>query len=347
MGIGRPYPVAPSGTGGTLQAMQTVLLPHTDLRLSRIGFGCWTISRLWWGDDHDDARAIRTIHAALDVGINWVDTAPLYGHGHADSLVRQALVERPGALIATKVGVRWEGRSGHAESDLHPQHIIEDTEASLRRLGRDRIDLLQVHWPCEHGTPIEDTMDALVRLREAGKIRAIGLCNHDAAMLARARRVGPVASLQTPLSLLRREFEGALADAVMHPEGEPPRPVAALVYETLCRGLLTGRFGAVPTFPDSDLRSRDPRFRGARFRHARGLVGDLEQVSERVGQPMSRLALGWALSRPGVSCAVVGARRPEHVVEAAGAVELLARRRLWAVVDRIATMHGGWPDERV
>lgn len=320
--------------------MQTVPLPGSDLRLSRIGFGCWTISRLWWGEDHDDARAVRTLHAALDAGIDWVDTAPLYGHGHADALVREALADRPEVTVATKVGVRWDGE--HAESELTPAHVVADAEASLRRLGRDRLDLLQVHWPCQRGTPIEETMGALSRLVEAGKVRAIGLCNYDAETLARARTVAPVTTLQTPLSLLRREFEGPLSAEVQRPAGEPARPVATLAYETLCRGLLSGRFKALPRFPDSDLRARDDRFQGGRFQHARAMVDDLEKVAARVGVPMATLAVGWALSRPGVSCAIVGARRPEQIVQTAAAARLLGRRKLWAVVDKVASLHGGW-----
>lgn len=320
--------------------MQTIPLPGSDLSLSRVGLGCWTISRLWWGDDHDDARAVRTIHAALGAGINWVDTAPLYGHGHADTLVRAALAGRPDVVVATKVGVRFAGE--HAESDLTPAHIVSDTEASLRRLGRDRLDLLQVHWPCQRGTPIERTMEALAGLVAAGKVRAIGLCNHDAPTLARARAVAPVATLQTPLSLLRREYEGELAGAVQRPEGVPPQPVATLAYETLCRGLLTGRFRALPRFPDSDLRARDDRFQGGRFQHARALVEDLERVAAKVRVSMPALAVGWALSRPGVSCAIVGARRPEQIVETAAAARLAGRAALWSVVDRVASLHGGW-----
>lgn len=320
--------------------MQTVALPGTDLSLSRVGLGCWTISRLWWGDDHDDARAVRTVHAALDAGINWVDTAPLYGHGHADALLREALADRPDVLVATKVGVRWQGE--HAQSDLTPAHVIADAEASLRRLGRQHLDLLQVHWPCQRGTAIEETMAALSGLVDAGKVRAIGLCNYDAETLSRARAVAPVTTLQTPLSLLRREFEGGLSGAVQRPEGVPPRPVAALAYETLCRGLLTGRFHTLPRFPDSDLRARDDRFRGARFRHACAMVDDLEKVAARVGVPLATLAVGWALSRPGVSCAIVGARRPEQIVETARAARIVGRRKLWSVVDRVASLHGGW-----
>lgn len=311
--------------------MQTALLPGTDLTLSRVGLGCWTLSRLWWGEDHDDARAVRTIRAAEDAGINWVDTAPLYGHGHADRLVREALRDRPEVLVATKVGVRWDGE--HATSDLSPAHVRADAEASLLRLGRDRLDLLQVHWPCEQGTPLEDTLGALVRLQEEGKVRAIGLCNYDAATLTRARALAPIASLQTPLSLLRREYEQELMGAVAG--------CGVLAYETLCRGLLTGRFPLPPSFPDSDLRSRDERFQGPRFAHAASLVADLSRVARKAGLSMPALAVGWVLQRPGVTAAIVGARTPDQIEQTALAAELSRKRKLWALVDRVAALHGG------
>ena len=116
---------------------ETVPLPYSTVRLSRVGLGCWTLGRDFWGDDHDDERAVRTIHAAIEAGINWVDTAPLYGRGHADRIVRRALMGRPEVAVATKVGVRWQHTaSGHAESDLSPEHLQADCEASLKRLGR-------------------------------------------------------------------------------------------------------------------------------------------------------------------------------------------------------------------
>jgi len=314
-------------------------LPGTDLRLSVVGMGCWTIGGTWWGPDQDDARAVRAVHAALDAGVNWFDTAPLYGDGHADRLLAQALRDRPAALVATKVGARMQGE--HAISDLRPASVVADCAASLKRLRRDRIDLLQVHWPCQVGAALDDTLGALVDLRDRGWIRYFGLCNYDAPAVARARELAPVASLQAPLSLLRREAEGALMAEVTAPRGTPARVLGLLAYETLCRGLLTGRFATLPTFDPSDQRARDARFSGHRFAHARALVADLERVADKVGCSVAALAVGWALQRPGVTAAVVGARTPEQIRDSATAADLLGRRRLWSVVDRIAAMHGG------
>ncbi|HCH65828.1 MAG: general stress protein [Deltaproteobacteria bacterium] len=321
--------------------MQSVLVPYSTLRLTRIGLGCWTLGREYWGDDHDDRRAVKTIHAALAAGINWVDTAPLYGRGHADALVRQALEGRPEVAVATKVGVRWEGtRSGHAESDLSPEHIRADCEASLRRLGRDRIDLLQVHWPDQGGRRLEDSIAMLQALKDQGLIRAWGLCNYTSDAVQRARAVGLLSTLQTPYSLLRREFESALAGEVERPDAQG-ETVSVLAYETLVRGLLTGRYQSMPRFPTSDQRARDERFQGRRFVHARRLVWDLERVAQKVRVSVPALAVGWVLSRSGVAAAVVGARTPQQIEQTAGAARLAGRAKIWAVVSRLAAIHGG------
>ncbi len=320
--------------------MHQCTLPGTDLSLSRVGLGCWAIGGMWWGEDVDDATSIAAIHAALDHGINWFDTAPLYGYGHADEVLRTALAGRSSeAIVATKVGVRWKAGTDHAESDLDPAHIIEDTQASLKRLGLECIDLLQVHWPCERGTPLEATLDALEGLRDAGKIRWYGLCNYQADEIEAARSRPGMAVLQTPYSLLRRELEGPLRSACI----EGADPLGILAYEPLCRGLLTGKFKTTPTFDSTDLRSWDDRFQGHRFAHAARLVGDLEQAAAKMGVPMAALAVGWVLAQEGMSAAIVGAKRPSQVAENVIAASLIDKDKLWSVVDRIAAIHGGWP----
>lgn len=310
----------------------------TTLDVSILGLGCWAFGGQHWGDDVRDEDAIATIHAALELGINLFDTAPLYGEGHADRLLVRALGPRiREVVVATKVGVRPHGRDGHAESDLRPAHIREDTEASLRRLGVERIDLLQVHWPCEVGTPLDDTLDALDRLVESGKIRHYGLCNYDAAALRDARARHPVATLQTPYSLLRREAEGALASA------GTALGVGLIAYEPLCRGLLSGKLLRAPArFPASDMRSRDDRFQGAWLRHNLALVADLDRAATKLGVPTAALALGWVMSRPWVSATLVGAKRPAQLRESAQALRLLGSAKVWSVVERIAAIHGGW-----
>jgi len=299
-----------------------------------IGFGCWTIGGQWWGTVRDE-ESVAAVREAVTRGVNWFDTAPLYGNGHADEVLVRALGSKlADVTIATKVGVRIDGE--HAESDLTPAHVIADTEASLTRLGVERIDLLQVHWPCDRGTPLEDTLGALVQLQEAGKIKHFGLCNYAPEALRRARELSPMVSLQTPYSLLRREFEQGLRQVV---GGEPP--LGVLAYEPLCRGLLTGKFKAPPSFPETDLRARDERFQGARFRHARALVDDLERVAAKVGVTPAALAIGWVASRPGVTAAIAGARSPEQVRQNVRAAALMGRPQIWRVVSGVAAIHGG------
>jgi len=313
-------------------------LPGTDIHLSVVGFGCWAIGGQYWGESVDDAVSVRAIHAALDVGINWFDTAPLYGEGHADEVLRDALSQTSKhAIIATKVGVRLGGEGEHASSDLTPDWIVDDTESSLARLGVECIDLLQVHWPCERDTPIDESLDMLERLREQGKIRFYGLCNYEADLVLQASSRPGMVSLQTPYSLLRREFEGSLLSAV-----SGAHPLGVLAYEPLCRGLLTGKFKQAPVFPDSDLRSWDERFKGARFEHARALVRDLEKVAIRIGVPTSAVAIGWLIAQPGMTAAIAGAKTEAQVIQNAQANRVLQSEKIVRIIDKIASIHGGW-----
>lgn len=319
-------------------------LPGTDLRLSVIGFGCWATGGLWWGDDVDDDRSIAAIRRALDLGINWFDTAPLYGHGHADAVLVRALGSRlRHVVLATKVGVRWDGEGAHARSDLSPQHMQADVEASLRRLGVDRIDLLQVHWPCELGTPLTETLGALDELRQAGKVRHIGLCNYSAADLCAAAATIRIDSLQTPYSMLRREFERELGPACRGLQGPHGvgAPLGVLAYEPLCRGLLTGKFNARSTFPASDLRARDDRFQGQRLLRALTLVSRLELVARRQHVPIAALALAWVLRQEGLTAAIAGAKTAAQVDEHVRAAELLDDAPFWAEVQRIVDAYRG------
>lgn len=305
-------------------------LPRTDLQLSAIGLGCWAIGGKWWGDDVDDDSSIAAIHAALEHGVNWFDTAPLYGYGHADEVLVRALgSKRHDVIIATKVGVRWrEGGNDHAYSDLSPDNIVADCEASLRRLRLDTIPLLQVHWPCECDTPLEATLEALLALRDGGKLRYFGLCNYASRPVEQALAYAPeLASLQTPYSMLRREFEFALRDAVCTRDGE--QRLGVLAYETLCRGMLSGKFVGAQRFPSTDLRHADERFREPLWSRAQPLISALRLVGEKLDVPPAALAIAWVLRQPGVSVAIVGAKRPQQIADHVRALELLSRRKVW------------------
>ncbi len=314
-------------------------LAGSQLELSRLGFGCWAIGGQYWGDDVVDSDSIAAVHAALDAGINWFDTAPLYGLGHADRVLRKALATHPqgaDAIIATKVGVRVGGAAGeHARSELTADHVRADCDASLTRLGVERIDLLQVHWPCELATPLEETFEALGRLVQAGKVRHIGVCNYSAHALREILTILPtVVALQTPYSLMRRRYEHELAAA----SGD--LGLSVLAYEPLCRGLLTGKYQQLPSFPDTDMRRHDERFQVPRFLAARALVADLSRVAAKLSTTPAAVALAWALSGPNVTSVIAGCKRPEQLRDNVGAVSLSRHPKLKSVVDRVAAHHG-------
>lgn len=309
-------------------------LPGTDLSLSVLGLGLWAMGGKYWGPPRPDEDAVATLQAALDLGVNWFDTAPLYGEGHADTLLRRAFGPRlKDVIVATKVGVRWRGAHGHAESDLSPAHIVEDAEASLTRLGLETIPLLQVHWPCERGTPLAETLGALTTLQTQGKIQHFGLCNYGPEALAEARALAPIVSLQTPYSLLRRELEGPLLAAASG--------LGVLAYEPLCRGLLSGKYTGNPRFGDDDQRSWDERFQGHRLRHAQSLTAELGRIAARVGVPTSAVAIGWAIAQPGVTAVIAGARTPQQLRENVQADRVAASPKVVEVISRVASVLGG------
>lgn len=316
--------------------MRTARLPGTDLELSVVGFGGWAIGETWWGDDVTEDRSIRAIHRALDLGITWFDTAPIYGWGRSEEVLKKALGSRlRDVVVATKVGIARI--DGHAKSTLTADFVRADLEATLTRLGVETIDLLQVHWPCELGTPLEETFSALQALRAEGKFRYLGVCNYPADQLAPIHAIAPLVSLQMGYSLVRREFEGP------HRKACRDLGLGMLAYEPLCRGLLTGKFAHEPAFPDTDLRARDDRFKGHRFLHGQRLAADLAKVARKVGVPTAAIAIGWVASRPGVTSVIAGAKGPEQVEQNVRAAALLDQPRLWDVVDRIAAVHGGTP----
>ena len=328
-------------------------LPNTELQLSAIALGCWAIGGRWWGDDVDDSAAIDLIRYAWQQGITTFDTAPLYGYGHADELLREALGgHRHDAQIISKVGVRWQTTSGHPRSDLSPQHIFTDTEASLRRLGIDRIPLLLTHWPCEENTPIAATLQALEKLREVGKIGAYGLCNVGPELLDKALSIAPLGALgalQTPYSMVRRDFESELRQRCgAHEQNQDQgqnqgrrwrQKLGVLAYEPLCRGLLSGKFcidgsskPPPPSFPESDLRARDPRFQEPAWSRIQPLVQALRLVGDRLEVPPAALAIAWVLRQPGISIALCGAKRRSQLRESLRAMELLHRERVFTAL---------------
>lgn len=292
-------------------------LGRTDMHITPVGLGAWAIGggdwAVGWGDQ-DDKQSIGAIRHAVERGVNWIDTAAIYGLGHSEDVVRRALQEIPAAqrpFVFTKCGLRWDEKNRMAppQNVGNPASIRAECEASLKRLGLERIDLYQMHWPARDGTPIEEYWRALLDLKKEGKVRAVGLSNHNVTQLDAAESIGHVDTLQPPFSAIRREFADAqLPWCIAHDTG-------VIVYSPMQAGLLTGSFTAerVKSLPANDWRSRNPEFTGDKLKANIALAETMKQVGQRHGTTAAAAAIGWVLSWPGVSGAIVGARAPEQV----------------------------------
>ena len=291
-------------------------LGHDGPMLTEIGLGTWAIGGPWqWGwGPQDDQESIRTIHKALDLGINWIDTAPVYGLGHAEEIVGKAVRGvRENVFIATKCGLVWDDR-GRVRNNNRPESIRRECEASLKRLNVEVIDLYQIHWP-DPNTPVEDSWGEMVRLQEEGKVRYIGVSNFSVELLEKCEAIHHVNSLQPPYSLVHR---------VLHPEVEKEilpwceqHGVGVVAYSPLQNGLLTGKFSRerVENLPQDDWRRRSEFFREPVLSKVLELVDRLKPLAEKEGRTLTELAIAWVLRNSAVTSAIVGARRPDQVVE--------------------------------
>jgi Predicted oxidoreductases (related to aryl-alcohol dehydrogenases) len=304
--------------------LATRMLGRTGMKISRVGFGAWAIGgpdwAVGWGAQ-DDADSIRAIRHAIDRGVNWIDTAAIYGLGHSEEVVARALAEMPSSArpyVFTKCGQIWDPADRNSKIRVGRRESIKrECEDSLRRLRVETIDLLQMHWPAEDGSTLEEYWSALLELRQEGKVRAVGLSNHDANQLAAAEALGHVDSLQPPLSAIRRN---ALAREVpwclAHDTG-------VIVYSPMQSGLLTGSFSEerVASLPEDDWRSKHIDFNGSALTRNLAVAKAMKPVSERHGVSQAAVAVAWTLAAPGVTGAIVGARSPGQVdgwVAAAG-----------------------------
>jgi methylglyoxal reductase len=300
---------------------------------SVIGFGAWAIGGgAVWGDSSDDSESVATIQAALDSGINLIDTAPAYGWGHSERLIAKAIAgRRDGVLLATKCGLWWDDSRGSYFTEfngrslyrsLRPDTIAVEVERSLRDLATDRIDLYQVHWPAvePEKTPIGETMAALLKLRDEGKIRAIGVCNLSPGELETYLSCGPIASHQFRYSMLWREPEKA-----MFPPCRKHR-LATLTYMSLEQGLLTGKIGMDHVFKEGEFRTSADWFPWLLPQNRRRILDLLEgwrPLCETHGCTLAQLVLAWTLAQTGVTHVLAGARRTQHIMETAAAADLI------------------------
>src|SRR5215813_5441645 len=269
---------------------------------SRIGLGTWAMGGIQWGGANDD-ESVRTIHAALDLGVTLIDTAPAYGFGHSEEVVGRAIAERGGrdrVIIATKMGLKRHGDALFRNSSR--RQIFEEIDQSLKRLRTSYIDLYQVHWP-DFSTPYEETAQALLDLQKAGKIRAIGVSNYSIEAMERFGRVAPIAADSPPLNLFEREAQPAVLPWCLG------HGASTLTYGALCRGLLSGGIDENTKFEGDDLRKTDPKFQPPRFQQYLQAVKLLDRYAHsRYGKDILALAIRWVLDQPGVSVALWGAR---------------------------------------
>ena len=293
-------------------------LGNSDLQLTAIGFGAWAIGggdwQFAWGPQ-DDSDSIAAIHRALDLGINWIDTAAIYGLGHSEEIVGRALksaAHKP--YLFTKCSMRW-----HADRSIYQTikaaSVAEEVEESLRRLQVERIDLYQIHWP-KPDEEVEEGWEALAKLREQGKLRWIGVSNFSVDQMKRAQKIAPITSLQPPYSMLRRAIENEILPFA-HANG-----IGVINYSPMLSGLLTGKMTPerIAAFPADDWRRNNIEYKEPRLSRNMQLVELLREIGSAHGVTPGVVAVAWTLHNPAITAAIVGGRNGKQVEETAAAL---------------------------
>jgi aryl-alcohol dehydrogenase-like predicted oxidoreductase len=292
-------------------SFETRQLGNSDLRLTPIGYGAWAIGggnwEFAWGAQDDD-ESVRTIKRALDAGINWIDTAAIYGLGHSEEVVARALANSPHKpYVFTKCSMRWNA-DRHIYRSLKAESLEEELENSLRRLKVDVIDLYQIHWPNPE-TEIEEGWETLARFKEQGKVRNIGVSNFNVEQMKRAQKIAPITSLQPHYSLLRRDIE---AETLLFCQ---EHNIGVINYSPMASGLLTGKMTAerIAEMPADDWRKRSPNFNEPKLSRNLKLVEVLREIGNAHNVEPGVVAIAWTLRHPAITAAIVGARRPDQV----------------------------------
>jgi aryl-alcohol dehydrogenase-like predicted oxidoreductase len=309
--------------------MEYKVISCTEMNVSRIAQGTWAIGGWMWGGT-DERESIRTIHAALDKGINLIDTAPVYGFGVSEEIVGKAIEERghrERVFVATKVGLEWH--NGSVSRNSSRDRIRKEIQGSLRRLRTDYIDIYQVHWP-DLAVPIEQTAETMQALLEEGLIRAIGVSNYSPEQMDRFRSVSALHTVQPPYNLFERQID---RDMLPYVRG---KNLSAFAYGPLCRGLLTGTMRTDTKFIGDDLRKSDPKFQPPRFGQYLKAVQQLDDLAQqRYGKRVMDLAVRWVLDPPVITAALWGARHPAQLDAVAGALEWNLDPDTRAAIDQI------------
>jgi aryl-alcohol dehydrogenase-like predicted oxidoreductase len=303
--------------------METRKLGNSDIQITPVGYGAWAVGgggwQFGWGPQ-DDNDSIAAIHRSLELGVNWIDTAAVYGLGHSEEVLARALKEWKGKrpYVFTKCAMRWD-KNGRVTKVHDPQSIRDECDASLRRLQVDVIDLYQIHWPPEdNGPSLEESWRTMAALQKEGKVRWIGVSNYDVSQLQRCEKIAPVTSLQPPYSLIRRQIE---KEILPHCERAS---IGAIVYSPMASGLLTGAFTRerVENFPQDDWRRNNPEFREPKLSKNLELVARLKKVADRYAVVPGAIAIAWTLRLSAVTGAIVGARNAKQAEEVMRAGEI-------------------------
>lgn len=312
--------------------LATAPLGRTGIRITRVGVGAWAMGGAdydWGWGSQDDSESIAAIHRALELGVNWIDTAAQYGFGHSESVVGRAIAGvSPRPFVFTKCG-QPEGPGRTTIRSLERDSIRRELEGSLERLGLDAIDLYQIHFPVPDAD-IEEGWSTLVELRDEGLVRHIGVSNFDVDQLRRAQAIAPVETLQPLYSLIARDVEDEILPFCAA-EG-----IGVIVYSPMASGLLSGAMSRerIAALPDDDWRRRDARFQEPLLSEHLALADRLREVGERHGVGAGAVAVAWTLRTPGVSGAIVGVRRPDQVAPVVAAANLVLD------ADDLATISG-------
>jgi aryl-alcohol dehydrogenase-like predicted oxidoreductase len=306
--------------------LKTKQLGDSDLFITPVGFGSWAIGgagwQFAWGKQNDD-ESVAAIHRALELGVNWIDTAAVYGLGHSEEIVTRALASWPGPrpYVFTKCGLRWDAQ-GQTRRVLTAASIRRECEDSLRRLKVDTIDLYQIHWPVDDAKQLEEGWSTMAKLQREGKARWIGVSNFNVEQMKQALDIAPITSLQPRYSLVHPEVESEILP-FCEQEG-----IGVIVYSPMASGLLTGAMTRerIARLPNDDWRKKDPDFNEPKLSKHLALVERLRAFGMRRGYSPGAIAVAWTLYHPAVTGAIVGARKPEQVVGVvAGAVAQLTR----------------------
>jgi aryl-alcohol dehydrogenase-like predicted oxidoreductase len=306
--------------------MQTRKLGSSDMNITTVGFGSWAAGGSGWDfawGTQEDADSIAAIHRALDLGVNWIDTAAVYGIGHSEEVVAQALQEWRGTrpYIFTKCAMRWDAQ-GKVTKVHKRDSILKECEDSLRRLKVDVIDLYQVHWPPEdNGSEVEESWQAMADLQRQGKVRWIGVSNYNVEQMERIAKIAPVTSDQPPYSMLRRKIE---SDVIPHCK---QNGIGVIVYSPMLSGMLTGGMTKerAENLPADDWRKGKPEFREPRLSKNIALVEQLRAIGKRYDRTPGEVAIAWVLLNPAVTGAIVGSRNAKQAQQMMCAAELQLR----------------------